>query len=67
MRFRSIGEETKLLSKVGDDVFGSGLTLTTFCPTGSIRLAGIRQQFPLPSLQLAVAGIRKSWPVSLAL
>src|SRR5215831_11981969 len=64
VRLRSTGALTKLLSCVGENVFGSGLTLSTFWPTGSIRLAGMRQQFPLPSLQLAVAGMRKSPPWS---
>src|SRR3954466_15312486 len=62
-----IGAVTKLLSNVGDAALGAGLTLSTFWPTGSIKFAGSFQQFPLPSLQSAVAGIRKSWPVSFGL
>src|SRR5690349_45703 len=67
VRLRSTGAPTKLLSTVGENVFGSGLTFRIFCPTGSIRLAGIFQQLPFPSLQFAVAGIRKSLPVSVGL
>ena len=36
-------------------------------PTGSIKLAGTRQQPPCPSLHEAVAGTRKSCPVSVGL
>src|SRR5215470_6497177 len=64
---RSTGAATKLLSTVGEKVFGAGATARTFWPTGSMRLAGILQQLPAPSLQSAVAGMRKSWPVSLGL
>ena len=38
-----------------------------FFPTGSIRFGGMIQQFPLPSLHSAVAGWRKSCPVSVGL
>src|SRR5690242_16038295 len=61
------GAVTKLLSKVGDTALGAGLTLSTFWPIGSIKFAGRLQQCPLPSLQSAVAGMRKFWPVSFRL
>ena len=43
-----------------------GTPMTTISPDLYV-FAGSLQQFPLPSLQSAVAGIRKSWPVSFRL